>query len=121
MRALILVCLLLVAGASRAAAPVLADPTRPPGPDAQQTGGDPAGGPVLQSVILSPAVTAAIIDGQFIRLGEKLGSAELVRVTEQEVVLRDGGIARVIKMYPGVVRGGTSPDAGRSAARSNGR
>jgi MSHA biogenesis protein MshK len=81
------------------------DPTRPPvglGAGAADTESDPAGGIRLQSVMISPTQSAAIINGVMVRLGEKYGDAVLVRVTESEVVLRSGGAQQVLKLHPGV-------------------
>lgn len=89
--------------ASAAAQQVMTDPTRPPAsfgagePDA----GD-GGGILLQSVLISPAQRAAIINGVLVRLGEKYGGAVLIEVAENEVVLRSGTIRQVLKLHPGV-------------------
>lgn len=79
------------------------DPMRPPAAyvDAESGGGE-AGGPVLQSVMISPTLKAAIINGEMVKLGGKFGSARLVKVSESEVVLRSGEEMQVLKMYPGV-------------------
>ena len=80
------------------------DPTRPPvgylGTGADAGEGD--GGPVLQSVMISPTQKTAIINGALVKLGEKYGDAVLTRVAESEVVLRSGGVNRVLKLYPRV-------------------
>ena len=81
------------------------DPTRPPvGLDARPTDAESetAGGIRLQSVMISPTQSAAIINGVMVRLGEKYGDAVLVRVAESEVVLRSGSAQQVLKIHPGV-------------------
>lgn len=81
------------------------DPTRPPvgfGTGAADTESDAAGGIRLQSVMISPSQSAAIINGVMVRLGEKYGDAVLVRVAESEVVLRSGSAQQVLKIHPGV-------------------
>jgi MSHA biogenesis protein MshK len=81
------------------------DPTRPPvglGAGAAETESDTAGGIRLQSVMISPTQSAAIINGVRVRLGEKYGDAVLVRVAESEVVLKSGGAQQVLKIHPGV-------------------
>ncbi len=107
------------------------DPTRPPvgylaiGADA----GESDGGPVLQSVMISPTQRSAIISGALVKLGEKYGDAVLTRVVESEVVLRSGGVNRVLKLYPrvdkhesgqggaaAIPRGGKRRDAGAATA-----
>ena len=61
----------------------------------------PTGGPVLQSVMLSPTRRAAIISGQVVVRGEKYGDAVLAEVAEDHVILRRGAGYQVLKMYPG--------------------
>ncbi len=100
-RACLALCLALFSAGG--AAQVMTDPTRPPAsfgagePDA----GD-GGGIMLQSVLISPAQRAAIINGVLVRLGEKYGDAVLIEVAESEVVLRSGAIRQVLKLHPGV-------------------
>jgi MSHA biogenesis protein MshK len=101
-RTCLALCLALIATGT-ACAQVMNDPTRPPAsfgagePDA----GD-GGGIMLQSVLISPAQRAAIINGVLVRLGEKYGDAVLIEVAENEVVLRSGAIRQVLKLHPGV-------------------
>jgi hypothetical protein len=57
---------------------------------------------VLQSVLIFPDFRSAIISGEHVSLGEKIGGQRLVRVSETEVVLLDGGIRRTLKLFPGV-------------------
>jgi MSHA biogenesis protein MshK len=88
-----------------AAAQSIKDPTRPPaglGAAGEQASAQaPAGGPVLQSVMLSPTRRAAIISGQLVSRGETYGDAVLTEVAEDHVVLSRGGSVQVLKMYPG--------------------
>ena len=79
------------------------DPTRPPGALATSApGGDAGGGMTLQTVMISPTQKAAIINGVMVKLGEKYGDAVLVRVAENQVVLKSGGAEQVLKLYPAV-------------------
>ena len=83
------------------AAQGLTDPTRPPGALAQTaeaTGA--AGGPVLQSVMLSPERKVAVISGEMVVLGGRYGASRLVRLTESEAVLKNGAETTVLRMYP---------------------
>lgn len=96
----------LVLGAS-ACAQTLADPTRPP-PGVRGTGsaggrgaGD-SGGLVLQSVIISETSRSAIINGEHVLLGGKIGPARLIKVSEAAVVLLTGDARRTLKLFPGV-------------------
>lgn len=101
-----------------AAAQALVDPTRPPpgyaSGDPEVT--TPSGGPVLQSVMISPAGRSAIISGETVRLGQKYREAVLVRVAENEAVLKGGEGTQVLKLYPGIEKRDVAP-AARSAPR----
>ena len=94
----------------------LVDPTRPPPGYASGDPevGAPTGGPVLQSVMISPAGRSAIISGEVVRLGQKYRDAVLVRVAENEVVLKGGDGTQVLKLYPGVEKRDAAA-AGKSA------
>lgn len=84
-------------------AEVLRDPTTPPMQLEQPAlYGSNFSGPVLQSVMLSPHHKAAMINGQYIKLGKKYEQSVLVRVTETEAVLQaEDGSKQVLKMeYP---------------------
>jgi len=110
-------CLALLA--ADAAAQVTTDPTRPPaGYDtaAPAAAGDADGAMRLQSVMISPTHKSAIISGVTVGLGEKYGDAVLVKVTENEVVLRSGGENQVLKLYPGIEKRAVKP-AAQSASR----
>ncbi|MBI2296629.1 MAG: MSHA biogenesis protein MshK [Betaproteobacteria bacterium] len=104
---------------ANASAQAMNDPTRPPG--AYVTGepdvGDAGGGLVLQSVLISPDRKAAIINGEMVRLGEKYGDAVLVKVAENEVVLKSGDTTQVLKMYPGVEKREVAPAVAKRAPR----
>jgi MSHA biogenesis protein MshK len=86
---------------STAVAQAMTDPTRPATGFAAEAP-EGAAGDQLQSVMISPTRSAAIINGVTVRLGEKYGDAVLVRVAESEVVLRSGGVQQVLKIHPGV-------------------
>ncbi|MBI5658366.1 MAG: hypothetical protein HZC43_02185 [Nitrosomonadales bacterium] len=81
----------------------LPDPTRPPAeisaPSAPAAAPQESG---LQSVIISPSRRAAIINGQMIGLGAKLGDAKLVEVNESGVVLQGPQGRRALALFPGV-------------------
>lgn len=82
-------------------AQAMTDPTRPATGFAAEAP-EGAVGDQLQSVMISPTRSAAIINGVTVKLGEKYGDAVLVRVAESEVVLRSGGVQQVLKIHPGV-------------------
>jgi MSHA biogenesis protein MshK len=100
-----------------AMAQLTTDPMRPPpGYGAgEAAAGQPEneGGMKLQSVMISPTRKAAIISGVLVKLGEKYGDAVLVKVAENEVVLRSGGANQVLKLHPGVQKRDSAPAAGK--------
>lgn len=84
---------------------VLTDPTRPPsglGSGEVEAPAVTGSALTLQSVMISPTLKAAIINGEMVKLGGQIGSARLVKVTESEVVLKEGDETQVLKLYPGV-------------------
>jgi MSHA biogenesis protein MshK len=85
-------------------AAAIEDPTRPPaglraGSGQRMGAGD---GLVLQSVIIAPGSRSAIISGEHVMLGGKIGNARLVKVSEGAVVLMIGSMQRRLELYPGV-------------------
>lgn len=95
-----------------AAAQALPDPTRPPagwGPGESPAVAAPAG-PQLQMIVRSPGDTPwALIDGRRVRVGERIDGARLVRLTDTEAVLDDGGTPRRLSLSPGQIRPASSP------------
>jgi hypothetical protein len=84
----------------------LGDPTRPPpglrgGAGTGREAGEPAG-LVLQSVIISDTTRSAIISGEHVMLGGRIGPARLIKVSEAAVVLLTGDSRRTLKLFPGV-------------------
>jgi MSHA biogenesis protein MshK len=83
----------------------LRDPTRPPAmaESAGEHGTSTAtAGPVLQSVLISPTRKIAMIDGQALKPGDKFGDARVVKITENELVLRNGQEVQTLKLFPQV-------------------
>jgi MSHA biogenesis protein MshK len=102
---------LLLLALQVAAAEPLPDPTRPSIDLSYGTGS--AGGaadivPVesvpqgLQSIIIAPNYRAAIINGETVSLGGKLGDSRLVEVRESSVVLQNAQGRRVMELFPKV-------------------
>ncbi len=85
----------------------LPDPTRPPSElgAAAASGASaavPSGGSLLQSVLISPRHKVAIISGKMVALGGMYGSARVVKISEGEVVLNEGGNLQTLRLFPGV-------------------
>src|SRR5215831_7419516 len=94
---------LLTLAANAVCAQGLSDPTRPPGLHMSATPSRPTeGGLVLQSVLIFPDARSAIISGEHVLLGQKVGRLRLVKVAENEVVLLNGDERRTLKLFPGV-------------------
>ncbi|MES2538385.1 MAG: MSHA biogenesis protein MshK [Pseudomonadota bacterium] len=96
--------LLMSAIAAPAQAQTLPDPTRPPMAqgflqDANAQASPAA--PVLQSVFMSSHKKVAIISGQAVNVGEKFGDSRVVKITESEVILRNGPTVQTLKLFPG--------------------
>ncbi len=97
-------CLAISSAQAQAQTQALTDPTRPPSASAGPAGGleDVPAGKQLQSVLISDGRKVAIIDGASVRLGGMVGEARLVRISETEVVLKNGEETEVLKLYPSV-------------------
>ena len=91
-----------------APADVLVDPTRPPSLAAGVPGGEKAAqSRTLQSVLIAPGRSVAVIDGQMVRVGSRLGNAEVVKIDEIGVVLRSSGRTETLKLLPDAKRVGS--------------
>jgi len=95
---------ILLAAVVLAATPAWAldDPTRPPLRAAKVAAPAKPAPPllILQSVIRSPNGDAAIISGKLVPVGGRIGAARLVRVSEDEAVLRVDGAEKRLPLYP---------------------
>jgi len=56
----------------------------------------------LQSIIISPTRRAAIINGQTVELGGKVGDVKLIEVSERGVVLQGEKGRQVLTLFPNV-------------------
>lgn len=86
---------------SLALAQNLPDPTRPPALLIQASNDlETVAGPVLQAILIAPNRHVAIISGQTVELNGKYGDQTLVRISETEVVLRNGKELLTLKLFP---------------------
>ena len=93
-------------GLNGAPAGALADPTRPPSFAADAADGEKSEPTrVVQSVLIAPGRTMAVIDGATVRVGSSLGGAKVVKIDETGVILSNSGKLEVLKLFP---------DAGKS-------
>ncbi|HZW14191.1 MAG TPA: hypothetical protein VFF81_13495 [Noviherbaspirillum sp.] len=116
---------MLFAAVTSASAQALVDPTRPPaslGAEPAVSGQAVQSGPVLQSILISPRRKEAIISGQTVKVGDKVGEATIVRIAEDQVVLRHGKDLETLKLFPNIEKRSTSSRAGsKSDTRSESR
>jgi MSHA biogenesis protein MshK len=98
---------------------MLPDPTRPPD---SMIGLSATGAPLapaeprLQSVMIGAGGRSAIIDGRQYKVGDKVGDARLVRISESEVVLTNSGGRQTMRLFPSVKQASTAKPAPRRAA-----
>jgi MSHA biogenesis protein MshK len=80
-----------------------ADPTRPP-TFTPGAGPAPTGRPRLESVLIAPDRRIAVISGQRVQLGDRIGGAEVVSITESAVVLRGDQSSETLLLFPQLKR-----------------
>lgn len=104
--------LALLAALSVAQAQGLADPTRPPAASASG-GAAPAveAAPTgLQAIIVSNCgKPAAIINGEFVLLGGRVGEGRLVKIADDSVTVKTGATREILKLIPGVEKKEAAP------------
>jgi len=87
-----------------AGAQALVDPTRPPDAPLSADSAGAAGtrqGPRLQSVLVSDnGRRVAVIDGQTVRVGDRVGGASVASIAGTSVVLRRGKTIETLRLYP---------------------
>ena len=96
----------LLLSATCAGAAPFADPTRPPASEAAPAAGSASGegAPRLESVLIAPDRRIAVINGQAVRVGERIGEARVLRITETEVALREGKSTQILRLFPAAER-----------------
>lgn len=88
--------------AGSAMAQPLADPMRPPIAGPVESATKPAE-PAVQMIMIAPERRYAVIDGQTVTQGGRVGDARVVRIAETEVTLRGpAGETKVLKLLPQV-------------------
>lgn len=114
--------LALFAAMSVAEAQGLTDPTRPPAgadkPAAETTGeGEPAATGLQTIIRRKGEKPAAVINGDFVVLGGRVGEARLVRIDEDSVTLRSAAGTEVLKLSPGIEKSlaKSKPASGKAA------
>lgn len=82
----------------------LRDPTRPPSFLVTASGvrAAPESDLILQTVLISPERRAVIINGRLLHVGEAIADLKVAEIRESEVLLKGGGEARTLLLYPAV-------------------
>lgn len=96
----------------------LADPTRPPAAvDSPAPAAGGSGAPTgLQTIIRrAGAKPAAVINGEYVVLGGRVGDARVVKIGEDSVTLKSAAGLETLKLMPGVEKS-SAADADRKAA-----
>jgi MSHA biogenesis protein MshK len=93
--------LFVAVGFISASALAQVDPMRPPdAPDAVAPADVDRS--VLKSILISPQRTEALIGDKVVRVGERIGNAHVVKISESEVILRDENGLQTLKLFPGI-------------------
>lgn len=100
MAARMMLCAALLLLAIPGARADLPDPTAPPA--APAAGGDASPGMSLTAIKRRGVQRFAVIGGQEVAAGGRYRDARVVRITENEVVLRRGADITVLELYPHV-------------------
>ncbi|TCK16868.1 MSHA biogenesis protein MshK [Thiogranum longum] len=80
------------------------DPTRPADPVLYFGNGNSRGGWALQSIIFSNDRRIAIINGQRVKEGGRIGSARVARIENSHVVLKTRGRTLKLRLHPDLVK-----------------
>jgi MSHA biogenesis protein MshK len=91
-----------LAQASTAPAGALADPTRPPVVASEEGTAAPVLSTQLQAILISRGRKLAVINGQTVPLGGRVGEGRVERITETEVTVRTGEQVEVLRLLPGI-------------------
>lgn len=118
----VLIAAMLALPPSLAGAEALPDPTRPaPGMDSVAgAAATTPSGPRLRMIKISPVRSSAIIDGQEVTLGSRVGEMRVVKITEGEVVLKGKSESETLKLFSAVEkRPVAAPGATAKAVRAS--
>ena len=87
----------------------LPDPTRPPvGLEATSASVAAPSGPLLQLIRTLDGRRTAVISGQVVRVGGKVGDAVVARIDEDRVILRGPTGMVTLKLFPDVEKTSTA-------------
>lgn len=94
------------------------DPTRPADAAAVAEGGGGNGRGVQMVIVpVNGQPPAALINGQYVKVGGLLDGKRVLKITENEVVMRGDGGAEVIKLTPAASKMSSAKQKQRRVAR----
>lgn len=109
----------LCGGWSGAASAQLADPTQPAiQPAGAATPATPAMSGLQTVILRNNGKPAALINGEVVELGGKVGEARLVKVNEDSVLLRGPGGDETLRLIPAAEKKIEKVDAGATAKKA---
>lgn len=97
-----LTAFVLLAAAAGSHAQAIVDPTRPPHAIASSEAAPGAAANQLQSILISPGRRVAVINGETVALGGRIGDATVVKIGPTAVTLKRGDELEVLDMFGGV-------------------
>lgn len=100
------------ASALTALAAPFADPTRPPSSDGGTT--EAPVGPRVESILIAPDRRIAVVNGQEVTIGSRIGGGEVVRISESEVRIRKPGGEESLKLFTTPARRAPGPAKGKA-------
>lgn len=80
----------------------LADPTRPATAPLAAGAVNAQSGPVLQWVYVSPSRLEAMISDRVVHVGDRIGKAQVVKISESRVVLRSASGLQTLRLFQGM-------------------
>lgn len=99
------------ASAPSALAAPFADPTRPPSLDGERA--EAPVGPRVESILIAPDRRIAVISGQEVTIGSRIGDGEVVRISASEVRIRTPGGEKSLKLFTTQARRAPAPGKGK--------
>jgi MSHA biogenesis protein MshK len=96
--------LLICAVGAPANALALSDPTRPTDPTAYFGTGSAARTWSLQSILFASDRRIAVINGERVQEGDRIGSARVVRIRDSHVLLDTGERSLTLRLLPETVK-----------------
>jgi MSHA biogenesis protein MshK len=100
------------------------DPTRPPdvSPAVPAGEGDQSTrAMVVTSILISKRRTEAVVGDRLVHVGDRIGNAQIINISESEVTLRDEHGLHALKLFPGIEKRiiAAGADSGAATTRNS--